>query len=69
LGTTRKIKKGVLLKYIRSVSSASTGCVTNRSINLKINSKTLKWIPFDFELKLNFNVDLIFLKKEFATKY
>jgi dihydroxy-acid dehydratase len=26
----QKIKKGVLLKYIRSVSSASTGCVTDK---------------------------------------
>jgi dihydroxy-acid dehydratase len=24
------LKKGVLLKYIRSVSSASTGCVTDK---------------------------------------
>jgi dihydroxy-acid dehydratase len=31
LGTTRiKKLKGVLLKYIRSVSSASTGCVTDK---------------------------------------
>jgi hypothetical protein len=66
LGTTEsKIKKGVLLKYIRSVSSASTGCVTdNRSnYNLKINSKTLKWIPFDFELKFNFNVGFDFFEE------
>jgi dihydroxy-acid dehydratase len=35
-----KLKKGVLLKYIRSVSSASTGCVTinRRNYNLKIKN-------------------------------